>query len=64
MEMQEIPFNHLKRKIKKDCEGSQTLAQAAQRDCGVSILGDIWNVGGYSPGQVAAADLTLSRGLD
>lgn len=37
------------------------LAQAAQRDCGVSICGDIKNLMGHSPGQPDAADPALSQ---
>lgn len=36
--MQENPFKHQKNVI--HCEGDQTLAQVAQRGCGVSVLGD------------------------
>ena len=35
------------------CEDGQTLAQVAWRGCGVSILGDIQNVAGRSPGKLA-----------
>ena len=40
-------------------EGGQTLAQAAQRGCGVFILGDTQNLTGHGLEQPA-----LSRGLD
>lgn len=34
-------------------ESDQALAQVVQRTCGVSILGDIEKLSGYSPGQLA-----------
>jgi len=37
------------------------LAQVAQRDCGISIHGDIKNSTGHSPGQSAPADLAQSQ---
>ena len=41
-------------------EGGQTLAQVAQRSCGVSTLGETQNLAGHSPGQPAPGDLALS----
>lgn len=32
------------------CEGGQTMGYIAQRDCGVSVLGDSPNPSGHSPG--------------
>jgi len=45
-------------------EGGQTLAQFAQRSCGVSILGDIQNSTGHSPEQPVLADPAWAGGLD
>jgi len=39
-----------------NCEGGQTLKQFPQRHCGVFILGDIQNLTGYGPVQLAVAD--------
>lgn len=36
------------------CEGDGAVAQVAQRDCGVFILGDIRNPSGCGPGKLAA----------
>ena len=44
------------------CEWSQTLEQAAQRNCGFSILGDIQSPTEHGPQRPDAADPALSRG--
>ncbi|KAK4825754.1 hypothetical protein QYF61_002237, partial [Mycteria americana] len=44
------------------CEGGTTLAQAAQRGCGVSISGDIQSPTGHGPGQPALADPDQASG--
>lgn len=38
------------------CDDGQTLEWVSQKDCGVSICGDIQNMTGHSPGQLALAD--------
>lgn len=48
---QEVPSEH--QEILFHCEGYQALAQAARRDCGVSILGKIQKLSGHSIGQPA-----------
>ena len=52
--IQGIPFKQNRKTF--HCESGQTLAQVAQRGCGVSILGVIQNPTGYSPGQRALHD--------
>lgn len=54
---------HLNVRRNVQCEGCQTLEEAAQRCCGVSILGDDQNPTGHSPGR-ALADPMLRRDLD
>jgi len=55
---------HLKvRKSFFYCKHDQTLAQVAQRGCGVSILEDIQNLTGRGPEQRAVGDPALSRGM-
>jgi len=45
--------------------GGQTLEQVAQIGYGISICGDIQNLTGHSPVQLALTDPALSRaGLD
>ena len=45
-------------------EGSQTLAQIAQRGCGVSIHEDGQNATGQGPRQTALAGIARAGGLD
>ena len=45
------------------CEGSQRVAQVAQRGCGVSVCGDIQNPTGHSPERPAVGDSAWARGL-
>lgn len=45
-----------------NCEGGQTLEQAANRGCGVSICGDSQNPTGHGPGQPVLADHALYGG--
>lgn len=46
------------------CEGGQTWAWIAQRDCGVSILAEVQNLIGLSPGQSVQGDPAPPVGLD
>ena len=43
--------------------GDQAVAQVPQRGCRVSMLGDIQNPTGHSPGQLPVRDPVLSRGV-
>ncbi|KAK4829362.1 hypothetical protein QYF61_003289, partial [Mycteria americana] len=45
------------------CKGGQTLAQAAQRGCRVSILGDTENLTGHNPGQPAITSERINNEL-
>lgn len=51
--MRKIPSEH---KTLLYSEGGKTVAQATQRDCGVTISGDIQSPAGHGPGQTALAD--------
>ena len=44
------------------CESCHTLAQLAERDCGLSILGDIQSLTGHSPWQTVLAVLGFLAG--
>lgn len=57
-----MPFKHKTKLLY--CEDDQTLEQASQRGCGVSVLGDTQNLTGHGFGQPAVADRALSRGLN
>lgn len=58
-EIQEIQFKHKKKLFYH--EGGQTLAQVAQRGCGITILGDIQNSTGQGPEQgIGLNDLQMS----
>lgn len=54
-------FKHKKNFLVK--KSGRTLEQAAERGCGVSILGDTQNPTGPSPGQPALADPAPCRGV-
>jgi len=51
-----------RKKINTDCR--HTLEQAAQRSCGISILGDIQSCAGHIPEQPATPGYVLSKALD
>lgn len=57
-EMQEILFTRKEHHF--CCEGGQTLKQAPQRACGISVFGDIQNLSGHGPEQPALAVHALS----
>lgn len=57
-------FNMNVRKPFFHCESGWALAQAAERDCGVSILGNTQNSTGHDPGHLALAELAWERGFD
>lgn len=45
------------------CDSSWTLAQLAQRDCGICICGGIQNLNGHIPRQCALSDHAWCSGI-
>jgi len=50
-EMYEAPSERQQTRL--SCEGDQAHVDIAQRDCGVSLLGDLQKPSGPGPGQLA-----------
>jgi len=61
-EAQEVPPEHEEELLY--FEGDGALAQVAQRGCGFSFSGDIQNLPGCGPVQLAVGDPALAGGLD
>lgn len=61
-EIQEAPSEP--REALFDCEGDAALAQVFQRDCRVSVFGDIQKLPGHSPRQLGLSGLAWKVRLD